>query len=139
MELPLTSFCFYRSFICFHCRRLNWIKAVAVTLFVFALPCCKQKSPPVQQSSGSTETELYPIKQNPEFPARPAKDLTTPAQQAFWDYIETFNRLPDNPTEVQKEIFATRGEAPQFKVISTSPKSVFNDVEGMRRTRKFDH
>ena len=109
---------------------------MCMTLALLALPCCKQKSSPKHQNSGSTATEVYPIRINPELPTRPPKNLITPAQQAFWDYIETFNRLPDNPTEVQKEIFATRGEAPKFKVISISPKSVFNDVEGMKAHRE---
>ena len=47
-----------------------------------------------------------------------------------------FNRLPDNPTEDQREILETRGEAPSFKFISTSSKSVFSNVEGMKAHRK---
>ncbi len=135
MEFHLTSLSFCSN-TCFNGSRLDWSKAVAVTLCLVALPGCKQKSSSEQQNSGSTARAVIPVIINPELPARPANDVITPAQQAFWDYIETFNRLPDNPTEVQKEIFETRGEAPQFKVISTSPKSVFNDVEGMKAHRK---
>ncbi len=136
MESYFTSFSFCRVPTRISLRRLKFICPTVIGLGLLALPCCKQKSPLEQQSSGLTVTEVYPVRINPELPARPAKDIITPAQQAFWDYIETFNRLPDNPTEVQKEIFATRGEAPQFKVISISPTSVLNDVKGMKAHRK---
>ncbi len=136
MDFRRTSFGSCTTHPHFQCWRLKWIYPTVLAFGLLALTGCKQKSPPEEQSSGSAATEAYPIRINPELPARPSKDIITPAQQAFWDYIETFNRLPDNPTEVQKEIFATRGEAPQFKVISISPTSVFNDVEGMKAHRK---
>ena len=134
MEFTSASFCFPRSFVSL-CR-LNLLQAIAITLGITLLTCCKQKPASEQQSSKSADAETLAFKINPELPARPNTDDITPEQKAFWDYIEIFNRLPDNPTEVQKEIFATRGEAPQFKVISTSPKSVFNDVEGMKAHRE---
>lgn len=73
---------------------------------------------------------------NPELPARPAPEIQTPAQKAFWDYIETFNRLPDKPTEVQRQMLATKGEVKAFKFISTSPQSVFADVAGIKAHRE---
>jgi hypothetical protein len=134
MKFTFALFCFSRSFVSL-CR-LNLLKAMAITHGLLFLPCCKQESASTKQSSESTDAEGFAVKINPELPARPAKDAITPEQQAFWDYIEIFNRLPDNPTEVQQEIFATRGEAPKFKVISISPKSVLTDVEGMKAHRE---
>ena len=123
-------------FVCAHCLRKEWLKVGWVAIALIALPCCKKESNSKQQEKSSVAIQTIPIRTNPEFPSRPSAHLITPAQKAFWDYIETFNRLPDNPTEVQKEIFATRGVAPRFKIISTSPKSLFSDVNGMMAHRK---
>lgn len=136
MDFHCKSFGSYPTHPHFQCWRLKWIYPTVLTFGLLALTGCKQKSPPEEQSSGSAVTDSYPTRKNPDLPARPANDVITPAQQAFWDYIEIFNRLPDNPTQVQREILETRGEAPSFKFISTSPKSVFSNVEGMKAHRK---
>ncbi len=103
-----------------------------LTLVLFALTGCKRKPEPARQ------TDEFPIgahTANPQLPARPAGDLITTAQQAFWNYLETFHRLPDNPTDVQRRIFETGGEVTRFEFLSTSPVSLFADVAGMKAHR----
>lgn len=131
MEFNFASFCISRSFVRYHICGFNWIKTIAIALGFLVLPCCKQKSASEQQSSKSTDTQAFAVKINPAIPCRPPTDVITPAQSAFWDYIEAFHRLPDQPTDLQRRIFATRGEAKPFQIISTSPTSVLADVAGI--------
>ncbi len=112
------------------------LKAGLLALALLALTCCKKNSLPEPQGAESIATQPNRAKTNPELPARPANDASTPAQIAFWNYIETYNRLPDKPSEIQRRIFATRGVAPAFQFITTSPKSVFADVVGMKAHRE---
>ncbi len=107
-----------------------------LALAIPALTSCKKKPLPAPQGDESAATQPKPAKTNPELPARPVKNAITPAQSAFWDYIEAFHRLPDHPTDLQRRIFATRGVAPSFQFITTSPKSVFADVAGMKAHRE---
>lgn len=62
----------------------------------------------------------------------PAKETRNPAQQAFWDYLENFNRLPENPTDLQRRIFATQGKSKTFLIISTSPTSIMGNASGIK-------
>ncbi len=112
------------------------LKVSLLALAISSLTSCKKRTLPAPQGDKSAVTQPNPAKTNPELPARPAKEIITPAQVAFWDYIEAFHRLPDNPTDVQRAIFATRGDVKPFHFISTSPTSVFADVAGMKAHRE---
>ncbi len=125
-------------------QRLLWSqsRSYALLLKTCCLPVCLllagcKRAPDVaQQDHADTVSVGRAVLRNPELPARPAPEIQTPVQKAFWDYIETFNRLPDKPTEVQRQMFATKGEVKAFKFISTSPQSVFADVAGIKAHRE---
>ncbi len=111
------------------------LKVGLLALAISSLTSCKKRTLPAPQGDETAATQPNPAKTNPELPARPVKNAITPAQVAFWDYIEAFHRLPDHPTDLQRRIFATRGEAKPFQIISTSPTSIMADVVGIKAHR----
>lgn len=64
------------------------------------------------------------------------KDGMNDAQREFWDYLEQFNTLPENPSEHAVGIFNAKGVAPTFEYLPPSPNSVFGDVDGLREHRE---
>lgn len=67
---------------------------------------------------------------HPELPGRPLEQDMNMAQKEFWNYLEQFNRLPENPTDVMQRIFDTKGVAPDFIYLSSSKSSVFGNIKG---------
>ena len=60
----------------------------------------------------------------------------SPAQVEFWDYLEQFNRLPENPTEEMIAVYNTKGIAPEFRYLTTSKNSVLGDIQGLTAHRE---
>ncbi len=61
--------------------------------------------------------------------------VLTPAQKEFWDYLEQFNRLPENPTEEMIAVYNAKGIPPEFRYLKTSKTSVLGDISGLIQHR----
>ncbi len=57
--------------------------------------------------------------------------VVTPAQKKFWEYLESFNRLPEEPTEEAISVYNAKGIAPDFSYLETSKSSVLGDLAGL--------
>jgi hypothetical protein len=83
-------------------------------------------------SAESIENKLekpHEVKQSPQ-----ASELT-PAQVEFWNYLEQFNRLPEEPTEEAIVVFNAKGIAPDFCHLETSKSSVLGNLPGLAAHR----
>lgn len=88
-------------------------------------PAKSPANPPVSTPENLAETQ-----------AAEPKAALTPAQVEFWNYLEQFNRLPDNPTEQMVAVYNTKGIPPEFHTIKESDTSAIGDIEGLTTHRE---
>jgi hypothetical protein len=67
---------------------------------------------------------------------RPRPEQLNPAQLEFWNYLETFNRLPENPTPIAVAVFHAKGIAPEFRSLAVSKTSVLGNLAGLTAQRE---
>ena len=60
----------------------------------------------------------------------------SPAQVEFWNYLEQFNRLPENPSKEMIAVYNTKGIAPEFQYLEVSKTSVLGDIKGLTEHRE---
>lgn len=68
-------------------------------------------------------------------PGRPSANQLNPAQIEFWNYIEQFNHLPENPSETAIAIFNAKGIPPVFHYLETAKTSVLGNIAGLTAYR----
>lgn len=105
---------------------------------VIAVTSCDNKESRVSSEIGATPKPQLPVPATvyTELAGRPADQEMNTAQKEFWDYLEEFNRLPENPTEEMKKMFETKGVAPDFIYLTPSETSVFGNLEGAESHRE---
>ncbi len=79
------------------------------------------------------EVENFSQANQQEIPEAPK---LTPAQVEFWEYLEPFNRLPENPTDEAIAVYNTKGIAPEFRYLKESKTSVLGDIKGLTDHRE---
>lgn len=77
----------------------------------------------------SSKSNALTNKRTPQIPY-------TPAQKEFWNYLEQFNRLPDNPSKEMIAVFNAKGIPPKFRYFKASKTSVLGDIKGLTAHRK---
>lgn len=85
----------------------------------------------VENRAPKPESSVY---QDPFSP--PSREGMTPEQIKFWDYLASFNRLPDNPSEEAVAIYHAKGIAPHFNYLEPSKRSVLGDLDGLKKHRE---
>lgn len=124
------------------CHEICLKIAAGLALISFTVLCasCSKK-----KSLGGTEVlRCEMVKAVPFEPAfveykeviqPPSRDGMNTAQKEFWDYLNQFNRLPENASEEAVAIYSAKGTAPSFEYLSPSLFSVLGDIEGLKKHR----
>lgn len=105
--------------------------AVAISVWLLTDGSNKFITANVSKNISAISSEV----QNPAL-ATPSAPKITAAQVEFWNYLEQFNRLPENHTEEMIAVYNARGIAPEFHYMEASKTSVLGDIPGLTAHRE---